>query len=81
MVFFLVSDLTQGERALAEALGEHWPCAVVLGLTGDAAADGPVRALAERLAPVLGPPQEGSAPQPPTVARLVITPEPQQEVR
>jgi hypothetical protein len=81
VVFFLVSDLTPGELALAEALAEHWTCAMVLGLTGDSAADGPVRALGERLASVLGPSQEGPVAQPPSAARLVIAPDPQQEVR
>ncbi|MDO8751543.1 MAG: PD-(D/E)XK nuclease family protein, partial [Dehalococcoidia bacterium] len=81
VVFFLVSDLTPGELALVEALGEHWSCAVVLGITGDTVADGPVRALAERLDSFQGPLQEGPVPQLPPISRLVITPDPQQEVR
>ena len=81
VVFFLVSDLTSGEQALVEALEEHWSCAVILGLVGDTAADGPVRALADRLGLVLGPPQEGMEPQLPPVSSLVVTPDPHQEVR
>ena len=81
VVFFLVSDLTPGEQALVEALADHWSCAVVLGLAGDEVADGAVRALAARLTPGLGPPQERPEPQVPSVDRLVITPDPQQEVR
>lgn len=48
VVFFLVSDLTPGEQALVEALEEHWSCAMILGLAGDAIADGPVSALGDR---------------------------------
>ncbi len=81
VVFFLVPDLTPGEQALVEALEEHWSCAMVLGLAGDAAADGPVSALGDRLGLVLGPPQEGAEPQLPPVSSLVIAPDPQQEVR
>ncbi len=81
VIFFLVSDLSPGERALVEALGKHWSCAVVLGLTGDQAADGPVRAITEQLALILGPPEYGEDPQPPPVAHLVIAPDPQQEIR
>jgi hypothetical protein len=81
VVFFLVSDLSPGERALVEALGEHWSCAIVLGITGDVVADGPVRTLAEHLAPILGPPEDGEEPKPPPVGRLVVAPDPQQEVR
>jgi len=66
IVFFLVSALTPGEQALVEALEQHWSCAVVLGLAGDAAADGPVRALGDRLGLVLGPPQERAEPQLPS---------------
>lgn len=81
VVFFLVSDLSPGERALVEALAERWSCAVVLGITGDTAADGPVRTIAEQLAPILGPPEDAEQPKPPPVTRLVIAPDPQQEVR
>ena len=81
VVFFLVSELTPGEQMLVEALEEHWSCAVVLGLAGDAAADGPVRALVDRLGPVLGPSQGGVEPQLPAGSSLVIAPDPHQEVR
>ena len=81
VIFFLLSDLSPGERALVLALSAHWTCAVVLGITGDPSADGPVRAVAEQLAPFLGPPAEEEDSKPPTIARLVVAPDPQQEVR
>ena len=81
VVFFLVSELSPGEMALVEALVEHWSCTVVLGLTGEYAADAPVRGLAERLAPVLGPVGEELSPRSYQADQLVITPDPQQEVR
>ena len=81
VIFFLVPDLSPGERALIEALGERRYCAVILGVTGDTEADAPIRSMANQLALTLGPPQEGQVPQPPPITRLVVAPDPQQEVR
>jgi hypothetical protein len=81
VVVFLPSELSPGEQALVEALEEHWSCAVVLGISGDEVADGPVRALGDRLSRVLGPSQVGADPQTPQISRLVIAPDPHQEVR
>jgi len=81
VVFFLLAALSPGEQALVEALEEHWSCAVVLGIAGDEVADGPVRALGDRLGSVLGPVQEGAEPQLPPISSLVIAPDPHQEVR
>lgn len=81
VVFFLLSDLSPGEQALVEALEEHWSCAVVLGISGDEVADGPVHALEDRLSRVFGPAQVGADRQAPPISRLVIAPDPHQEVR
>jgi hypothetical protein len=81
VVFFLPSELSPGEQALVEALEENWSCAVVLGISGDEVADGPVRALGDRLSRVLGPAQAGADPQTPPISNLVIAPDPHQEVR
>ncbi|MDP2948719.1 MAG: PD-(D/E)XK nuclease family protein, partial [Chloroflexota bacterium] len=81
IVFFLVPDLTAGERALVEALAGRWQCAVLLGLTGDHGADAPVQGLAARLSRSLGPPAYSMPAHPPCASRLVAAPDPRQEVR
>ena len=81
VIVYLVRDFTPGERELVEALANRSSCSVMLGLTGDAEADRPLHATAERLSPTLGPPQEWLADPKPTSSYLVVIPNGRQEVR
>ena len=66
-VFYLPRRISPAQTALLEALAELGWCAVVLGATGDEAADAPVRETLDALKPVMGSPIEigsGSAPTP-----------------
>jgi hypothetical protein len=81
IVFYLLRDLTPGERALVEELAKGWDCFAVLGVTGDAEADAGVRALLQGLALVLGTPQEGICQTAPAESHLVIASDAAEEVR
>ena len=88
ILFFQLRSLSPGERALVQALAESDACAVLLGLTGDPEADGPIEELAVALSPFLGSPaRPGSAGDTPPHAlyapgkRLLIAPGPHEEVR
>ncbi len=83
VVVYLVHDFSPGERLLVEALARNGSgCTVVLGLTGDAEADGPVHATAGRFSTVFGLPETvqagglGSA-----QSELVVAPNGRQELR
>ena len=58
IVFYLPRRVSPAQTTLIEALAEQGRCAMVLGLTGDEAADGPAREMARALAPVLGDPHQ-----------------------
>ena len=81
IIFFQLRDVTPAEREMIEALASNGECAVFLGLTGDQEADAPVEALAERLSSVLGEPERSSPSQTSTDTRLLIAPDPHQEIR
>ncbi|MCH7800851.1 MAG: hypothetical protein IIC24_04815, partial [Chloroflexi bacterium] len=80
IVFYQIKNVTPAERGMIEALGERGSCAVFLGLTNDAEADAPVKELASRLAETFGDPVERSSPPKESDTRLVIAPDPHQEV-
>lgn len=80
IVFYQIKDVTPAERGMIEALGEQGNCAVFLGLTGDPEADAPVKGLASRLAETFGDPVERSNPPIESDTRLIIAPDPHQEV-
>ena len=56
IVFYLPRRVSPAQTALIASLAEWGRCAVILGVTGDEAADGPVREMATALAPVMGDP-------------------------
>ena len=56
IVFYLPRRVSPAQTALIASLAERGRCAVILGVTGDEAADGPVREMATALAPVMGDP-------------------------
>ena len=80
-VFFQARDLTSGERKLIEALAAAGRCAVFLGLTGEQETDAPVKELAGELSAWLGEPQFGHPEQSSGDTRLVVAPDPHQEIR
>ena len=57
IVFYMPRELTPGQSALIEALARLERCVVMIGITGDTAADVPLDTLANRLRPFLGAPQ------------------------
>ena len=88
IIFFMLSDMSPGEKALVAELAAVGRCAVLLGVTGDAEADAPVETLANDLLPFLGEPDRQatrSDEQAPALApsgkRLLIAPDPHEEVR
>ena len=88
IVFYLPYELTPGQMRLVNALAREAPCAALLGITGDDAADGPVQELADELRPLLGESQtaggaDGSPPMPllPGDARLHVAPDAHEELR
>jgi hypothetical protein len=81
IVFFLVDDLSPGERALVEALAARWTCAAVLGLTGDPEADVAARVQAALLADALPTAEEAQAPLSAALSHILIAPDAQQEAR
>ena len=81
VVVYLVHDFTPGERELLEALANRSSCTLLLGLTGDAEADGPLHTTAERLSSAFGPPDHWPGDSRTTPSQLVVAPNGQQEVR
>jgi hypothetical protein len=81
IIFYLLRDLTPGERALVEELARRQECFVILGATGDVQADAGVRALLQTLLTALGTAQESSCHPAPAESRLVIAPDAAEEVR
>lgn len=56
IVFYLPHGLSPGEVRLMQSLAVHHRCAIILGITGDAAADESTEDLAARLRRYIGPP-------------------------
>jgi hypothetical protein len=81
VIVYLVHDFSPGERELVEALANRSSCALLLGLTGDAEADRPLHATAERFLSTFGPPEMWADDSRPTSSHLVVAPNGQQEVR
>ena len=81
ILFYQVRDITPAQAAMIEALSDAGRCAVLLGLTGDDEADAPVDALADRLSRSLGPAVRTAEPDAPASTRLLIAPDPHQEIR
>jgi hypothetical protein len=81
IAFFQVQDITPAERELIEVLASCWSCAVFLGLSGDSEADAPVESLAERLTPALGTPERAALMEQTSDMKLVIAPDPHEEIR
>ena len=80
-VFFQPRELTPGERELIEALAAAGRCAVFLGLTGEEETDRPIEELAGDLRSCLGEPKPERPTQPTNDTRLVVAPDPHQEIR
>ena len=80
-VFFQPRELTPGERELIEALAAAGRCAVLLGLTEEEETDAPIKRLAGDLRGCLGEPQSERPTQPSRNTRLVVAPDPHQEIR
>ena len=80
-VFFQPRELTPGERELIEALAAAGRCAVFLGLTGEEDTDAPIKRLACELRSCLGEPKSEHPAQPTSDTRLVVAPDPHQELR
>jgi hypothetical protein len=80
IVFFQIKNVTPSERGMIEALGEQGNCAVFLGLISDAEADAPVKGLAGLLAETFGDPVERSNQTIESNTRLIIAPDPHQEI-
>ena len=80
-VFFQPRELTPGERELIEALAAAGRCAVFLGLTGEEETDRPIEELARDLRSCLGEPKPERPTQPTNDTRLVVAPDPHQEIR
>ena len=85
IVFYLPRRVSPSQMDLLGALAEGGWCAVVLGTTGDEAADAPVRETIDALKPVMGDPLEngaGTAPSPPDgEAHVHIAPNTHEELR
>ena len=86
IVFYLPRNVSPAETELIEALAQQRACSVLLGTTGDSAADRPVDTLTDALKPRLGAPQvvgryDGLLPLLPGAARLHIAPTTHDELR
>ena len=88
ILFYRIRGMTQGEKQVVRDLARLNSCAVFLGLTGDPDADEPVESLAQELSPFLGAPERGASSDgnvltalSPAGKRLLITPDPHEEVR
>ena len=81
VVCYHLSQTSPAEQRLIEALGASGACAVILGLTGDPAADGAVETLGNRLETSLGQARvhdrEGSERK----REVLVAPNPTEEVR
>jgi hypothetical protein len=80
VILFLPTRLSPGEIELALALGRAGRLRVLLGVTGDAAADTPARELAARLAGARAPEPRAPA-APPTGTSIVSAPDAEDELR
>ena len=80
-VFFNLRDVSPSERELIDALAVAGRCAVFLGLTGDQEIDKPMKDLAGELRSRLGVPTSEHPTQPTSGTRLVVAPDPHQELR
>ena len=81
VILFQLRDITPGEREMIEALASAWECRAIFALSGDEGADSPVRALAGRLSETLGAPREPNPSASTQSTRLLVAPDPHQEVR
>ena len=81
VVFYLPREVTPAEQRLIQALAEARRCAVFLGLTGDAAANASILRLVDRLEPLLGKTVPVPDPKDAEETRLMIAPDPHQEIR
>ena len=81
VVLHLPTDLSAAEERLVAALAGAGRAAVILGLTGDDAADRATREIASRLAPALGTAEERPGPGTPHATRLLHAPDPDDEAR
>ncbi len=82
VVLHLPRRLGRADLALIEALAARTEVVAVLGRTGDADGDRPLRRLLEQLQPVLGDPEGGDVAVPPAApARVVLAPDPDEEAR
>lgn len=81
LVLFCPDRLSPGALALVAGFASHTFTAAVLGLTGDADADGETRALAHTLAAHLGAPDDSGPTTPRLADRVISAPDPESEVR
>lgn len=81
IVLYLIRDLSPGERDLAEALASLGQCAVFLGAAGEVDVDAQLDAMSQRLSRVMGEPNHWVSSDPPSEIRLLIAPDPHQEIR
>lgn len=81
VVLHLPWSLSPAEAALAGALAGAGRLRAIVGLTGEADADEPARALARRLATFLGPPEVIEPAGAPGATEVVVAPDPDEEAR
>ncbi len=86
IILFLPRPLSPGETALALALANQAKCSVILGITGDGQADGPISDLQQQLEPALGNARPAGAPDSPVFppgdgAHLHVAPSAHEELR
>jgi RecB family exonuclease len=81
IVFFQLRDISPGERTMVQALALVGQCSVICGVTGDPEVDAPTQVLTDSLSGALGEPEVPTAPGPASHTRLLIAPDPHQEIR
>ncbi|MGH8898749.1 MAG: PD-(D/E)XK nuclease family protein [Egibacteraceae bacterium] len=81
VVLYLPRQVSAAELDLCVALAGVGLLSAVLGATGDAQADEGTRALADRLANLLGPGARTVPAAPPVADRVISAPDPEEEVR
>lgn len=81
VVLYVPRQLSAAEFDLCAALAGAGLLSVVLGATGDAQADQPMWALADRLAALLGPGTRAAPAAPVVAERVISAPDPTEEVR
>lgn len=81
VVLHLPRRLGRAELELVDALAARTSVVALVGLTGDADGDRPANRLVEQLTPILGAAEDGSTVEPPAPARVVLAPDPEEEVR